>query len=473
MKKIFALTIVLCLTFSTLTLTFALNEPWYTEFVKTIKVEKDDLYPDTKWMNESYVEKRLKSYMEDSKLKGYLSPNESQVLNNILDEYIKMFWESSNHVYETENSVPENYKDGIAKSLHRSNPTGSDYRMFKNGKQIFICYSINQIESAIDLMTYGLIGEKDRVLDLNGVPTMADGVIMAVKLAGGEKEALEGKIQSPYVDAPEYAKAYIAYANKVGILNPVPQGSNWDDSQLTFEKYTSMLLRALGYEVVETSTDSYAITEKYAFSRLPSMDARFGTYYDSPSACNRPQYGEPLRNGDLVSLVDAALYENIKGMDKRAIDRLVEKNIVSKDLKKYMAGKDYFQKYSDAFWLPQADVSEYTKLIDGYQKEYPGIIFYSRGKQNYEMSLSGANEDKIGYMSINTYYKSLDEASDIYKELLVSLGASESKANGFVSSVLNNPSKSSDKKELIIDNIIIKSYYVDYNNIVVIEIFKK
>jgi hypothetical protein len=475
MKKILSLITIVVLLVSQFTMSFAGAYDREINFTKSLKVNNDNRYIKPSWVGEEYREKKLKLLLDESAKNGYLTVTEKATLNNMLDEYIKMFNESTEYVYATEDGIPEAYKDGIAKYLYRSNPTGPDFRMFKDGKQIFICYTIEHIESTMNLMTYGLINENDRVLDLNGVPSRSDGVVMAVKMLGGEKEALEGKISSPYIGVPEYAKAYVAYANKVGILESVPDGTQWDDSVLNLEEYGAMLVRVLDYKVADieyigsgeylvdgkkvAQKDLNAKSYENAYLDLPSMYQRLGTYYDAVSTFNKLQAGEPLRNGDMISLADKMLYETKSKSNVRLIDELTNKKIISKDLRRYMENKKYYEKFTDVPGNRPDDVSDFTKMLYSYEMDDSDIRCYSI-IANYD-KFYHKKENQIARIDIYSVYSSIEEAKIKAENILVDLGLSESKAERYVDKVVKESGKYKDSVDINFNGMKIEGNYFE------------
>lgn len=482
MKKIMSILIILTLLVGHTGMVFANSvEPewtWYKDFANSIEINSDDLYPDLPWVDEAYEEFRLKMYMDESEKRGYITASEKEFLNKILDDYIALFLESNTYVYENESRIPESYKDGISKTLHRSNTMGSDYRMFKDGQQVFLCYSIEQIESLIDLITYGIIDEDNRVTDLNGLPTRGDGVIMAVKMAGGEAEALNQSWDSPFVDVPDYAAAYIGYAYNTGILNPVKQGTVWDDSILTYRECIKFYLRSMDFIVSDGEDKDSIVTDKVAYARAPYMKGRFGTSNDSYFGGQKLQGGEPLRNGDLITLADDMLYKTIKDNSLRVIDRLVEKNVFDQQVKKYLDAKEYYDAYGDLNWVFGEDVNDFTKLLDLYDNNYREVRTSSFFLGQSALGSALEKENLIAMAQINLYSSSEDKAIEIIGDFMKDLGLSNSRSEKYAKQVINVPF---DKDvhdytwgyEVSFNELRVKTRYVKYNNVVVMYIYKK
>jgi hypothetical protein len=477
MKRLVSLIIVIVFVIGSIPITFATymgyDWSWYRDFTEELEVNTDDLYPNVPWFGEEYKEKRLKMYMDESEKRGYLTPAEKTLLSDILDSYINMFDETNEYLYSIE-EYSEREKLYFKKYIDKDR----DYRMFKDGKQIFICYTSSTIESLIDLMTYGIINENDRVLNLNAVPTRADGIIMAVKMYGGEDEALKGNIESPYIEVPEYAIPYVAYANKVGLLNPVVNGTKWDDSNLTYDEMRRFYTRVLEYKVSDGKEVDNVKTDSYAYACVPDMSSRFGTTYDYSRGGEVLQMGEPLRNGDLISIADKIINEKIKGSRKRLIDKHVDKKIVGKDLKKYMDIKDYFVMFDTNMFNRGEDVNDFTKLLYQYSRDYSQFSFVTFSSDHTAIGYRMEPENMIAYFQISTFNNSEDEAETLIYNVLVDLGLSDSKAEKYASSVLSVPFKRTKdvvtgEHEVKFNKLRIVSSYVDYNNLIVVEIYRK
>ena len=444
---------------------------YYNNFINSVDVTRPVTYDNLTWMEHDYTDQRLRAYVSDAETKGLISPSEAGKLNDLIDQYVLMFNESTDYVYATETKIPESYKAGIAKSLHRSNPTGSDYRMFKDGKQIYICYTIDHIEAVIDLMVYGLIDETSPFLDLNAIPTYADGVIMAVKLVGGEPQALQGNLTSPFVGVPEYAKDYIAYAHTYGILNKATEGTEWINDPLTFEQYTAMLLRGLEKPVTDEYVSGDILSAKFACTRLPSMLPRFGTFYDIQQSCNKPMAGEPMRNGDLISYANRLMYEDTFNTHQFVIDRLMEKNVVSIAAKDFMKAKDYYAIYYDVPGNRGNDINEFTKLLFDYDRTYPFLNFSSYVANYYEFW--SVPDNTLAKVTLATNYIDLNQAQGITSSILMDLGFSKNEVNAYMTKMMTTKHKTNDRHILSGNGYTIEGCYVDYNDIIVLNFLKK
>jgi len=484
MKRLIVLTITLCIIVGMLPAGFAEEQTyewtWYKEFTKSIKVKNDHLYPDVSWMDKDYEEDRLRLYMDESVRQGYLSLTEQEMLTRILDDYIDLLKESNEYIYSLEKDIDGKTKPTIDLTLQRSAYYQRDYRMYKAGEEVYQYFAPAQIESLIDLVTLGLVNEGDRVIQLNEVPTRSDGIIMAVKLLGDEDAALTGVYPSLYTGVPEYAKPYVDYASVVGILNPVTKESKWDDGDLSYEEWLRFLIRCLGYKVSDGSDKDSIETDRLAYSQDISMAQRLGTTYSSLKGTHVLPSETPLRNGDLISMVDLLMKENFKGTYERVLDRLVEKQIVSKALKYYMDTKDYYDKHGDLQWVYGEDVSDFTKRLYMCVQDHEQVIYGSYFHDMNELggSLDPQKDKIIGKIRISTYYNDESQAQDIIEGIVADFGLSKSRAKRYAKSVIEEPF-TRDKyeygwgHEAEFNGLRVKTHYVDYNDIIVMELFKQ
>lgn len=97
---------------------------------------------------------------------------------------------------------------------------------------------------------------------MNGVGTNADGSVnydlsggadrqtattMLVRLLGKEQAASQGSWRLPFADYSAWAKPYVGYAYKNGLVNGLSAESFGGTKAITAQQYITMLLRALGY----------------------------------------------------------------------------------------------------------------------------------------------------------------------------------------------------------------------------------
>jgi len=292
-------------------------------------INKDVIYSSDYLENVSNIGEKFILMLNDSYNKKYISKEEYDKLQSMVNDFADIFNYSNNYLYE-KGEIDEFNWNHSKKVLG-----GIEYKYFKDGQRIYLCYGIRHIKAAMDFVTYGLLDLDDRLLNLNDLATKSDGIIMAVKLSGGEKKALEGTYKSAYAGVPEYAEKYVAYAVNKGLIESAPEGTVWDDSDFNFDEMTSLYARVLGNKVSSEGKEGY-YTKENTPSLLPYMDYRLGAYLDIGAGAVKLESGEAVRNSDLISMANKILYRKFRDQGIRVIDNLVNEGIVSKDVKNHI-----------------------------------------------------------------------------------------------------------------------------------------
>ena len=106
-------------------------------------------------------------------------------------------------------------------------------------------YTAEEKRDADVLYTLGLVQGSDKGYELYRVPTRAEALVMAVRLAGGENDDTE--YMNPFTDTPAWANKYAAYAWAAGIAQGTGEGVYGFDKPVTSRDYATMMLRVLGY----------------------------------------------------------------------------------------------------------------------------------------------------------------------------------------------------------------------------------
>ncbi len=83
---------------------------------------------------------------------------------------------------------------------------------------------------------------------LNDTSTRLEAIIIFIRLAGNEQNALERNLQHPFVDVPEWAGPYVGYAYAMGITKGVDDKNFGTDESLTANQFVTFVLRTLGYD---------------------------------------------------------------------------------------------------------------------------------------------------------------------------------------------------------------------------------
>ena len=99
------------------------------------------------------------------------------------------------------------------------------------------------------LYTLGLVQGSDKGYELYRVPTRAEALVMAVRLAGGEND--ETEYVNPFTDIPAWAHKHAAYAWSAGLVQGTADGIYGFDKPITQRDYATMMLRVLGYSDAE------------------------------------------------------------------------------------------------------------------------------------------------------------------------------------------------------------------------------
>lgn len=93
--------------------------------------------------------------------------------------------------------------------------------------------------------------------DLQRDLTRLEGAVMAVRLMGLEKDALNCTYTHPYTDVPEWASGYVSVLWKRGLTEKTPDGCFHPGEPCTPEVFMTYMLSALGY----SSSELRSVTE--------------------------------------------------------------------------------------------------------------------------------------------------------------------------------------------------------------------
>ncbi|MCL2164748.1 MAG: S-layer homology domain-containing protein, partial [Oscillospiraceae bacterium] len=112
----------------------------------------------------------------------------------------------------------------------------------------------SQVESAQQLYELGLFmgvgadASGNPIFALDDSASRAQGIVMLIRLLGKEGEALRGAFRCPFVDVPEWALPYIAYAYENGLTRGVSDTSFDPDGAISAAQFLTFILRSLGYK---------------------------------------------------------------------------------------------------------------------------------------------------------------------------------------------------------------------------------
>lgn len=278
------------------------------------------------WYDEKDTRKRYIATIEEAFKKNFISENLKNELVNIVNEYADIL------VYSLEQQVKnkdisENAVNGNILRLEQFR----NGKYYMNGEQIYICYTKENIKAAIDLSILGLLNEGEYILDLNSLARRIDGVKMVARLTG-EDINLKGD-QSSYKN--------FAIENDLFLDDC---GDDWANQNLSHEELIYMFRRGFGYTVGDH--EDCDNTFKTMFTDGPSINYRWGSYYSN--MCVKLQAGEPLRNGDVLSLSREYLFENYNENYDRGIDYLLSNNNITDEERLYIFEEDYYNSYQES-----------------------------------------------------------------------------------------------------------------------------
>lgn len=317
---------------------------------------------------------------EDAVTKGFLEADQWAQLHEMIEFFDAKLLVSLN--YELENSG-DRYSAEFAQDLYEKEVKQFGY--LKNGlvdaegNPIYLCYNSVHLKDALDLSIYNILEKDDPVLDLRALTLKSEAVRLMVKAMGFEQEALSKHYEHPFVGAPENALAYIGLAYKKGWFGQVSPNTTWNENDLTSITYGEMYERSKGVDLVaEKWGDNPA---QYAID----LPRRLGTFEDVFKGKTLLGQGEPLRNGDLVSMVATMLDQTSSRYQYEPLKNLVKKNLLSQEALDFMNYQEYFVTYEDNDPIAQQIPYQYGKAFvnvggvihydgDGYLRKDPRAV---------------------------------------------------------------------------------------------------
>ena len=117
----------------------------------------------------------------------------------------------------------------------------------------------NYDHCADELNELGLFLGTENGYELDKPATRAQAVTMLVRLLGKEDEALNNSelYSTPFSDVPEWAAPYIGYAVNNGLVNGMTETTFVPNTNCTAQMFATLLLRALGYDDINSGDFSY------------------------------------------------------------------------------------------------------------------------------------------------------------------------------------------------------------------------
>lgn len=164
-------------------------------------------------------------------------------------------------------------------------------------------YTESETRNADVLYTLGLVQGSDKGYELYRVPTRAEALVMAVRLAGGEND--ETEFANPFSDIPAWAQKHAAYAYAAGLVQGTAEGIYGFDKPITQRDYATMMLRVLGYS--ETMGD-------FAWEQSVDFASRLGiACFDNDGVFTR---------ADMFAMTCNALDSRFKSGNDTLLERL-------------------------------------------------------------------------------------------------------------------------------------------------------
>lgn len=78
--------------------------------------------------------------------------------------------------------------------------------------------------------------------------TRTEAAVMLVRLLGAEKKALSETYDTPFTDVRDWAKPYVGWLYKHGMVKGIAPDQFGSDSRMTYQQYFILLLRCLDYD---------------------------------------------------------------------------------------------------------------------------------------------------------------------------------------------------------------------------------
>jgi hypothetical protein len=157
------------------------------------------------------------------------------------------------------------------------------------------------------------------VFSLDKTLTRIEALVLVIRLAGAEREALGFEGPNPFADVPGWADRYAAYARGAGIAAGVNEEHTLLDAErpVTRQEFTAFLLRVLQY--FEKDGD-------FEFSLALRKAHEINLY---PEPMEEGESGGLLR-GDAAVAMARALLTPLNGSGAELIEKLVEQGAVDK-----------------------------------------------------------------------------------------------------------------------------------------------
>ena len=278
------------------------------------------------WENEKNFEDKCISIMDQAFKKGLLSENKIKKLKEISYSYWDLVY--YNQELKKTDTSDEN------KKIYSTEGVFLD----RQGVTRYICYNNAHIKAAIDLSIYGLLEDDDPLFEMNTLATRGDFLRAYITLLGHKQEALSETIKHPFQNVPEEIDSYVSFAYNKGWLDDYKNESVWDDNNIDLTFCGKIAERALGgiIDKKELEKKSYYY-DIWIFPRL-------GAFEDVWNNRMVLSASEPMRRGDIVSMMSLGMKRLYKNQWTRVEDILMDEKIISHEAFDYVNGCDFFLK---------------------------------------------------------------------------------------------------------------------------------
>ena len=227
------------------------------------------------------------------------------------------------------------------------------------------------------------VGENDDGtpdFDLDRAPNRAEAITMVVRLMGKEKEALDGKWETPFTDVFEWAQPYVGYAYASGFTVGT-SGTTFGSADLvSASEFLTFILRALGY----SSSNEFRWDEAWVLS--DSLGVTSGEYNAETNSFKR---------SDVAHVSCNALTATEKSSGDELYKLLIENGAISEDKAERLgitAGKYSFDEELLSMYM-LADLNEIINCVNVYNwGSYPMNGVSDEQKVAFALVMSNAKE---------------------------------------------------------------------------------
>lgn len=166
--------------------------------------------------------------------------------------------------------------------------------------------------NANTLQALGLFNGTQNGFELTKTSTRAEAAAMLVRLLGGETQAFQeyNNTVHPFTDVSTWANPYINYLYSKGLTKGISETNFGSDNKVTGNEYTTMLLRALGYN------DQDGL---YKWNESLEYSISVGLLNQQEFTTLKPSAKKALLRDEMVKLSYKSLYTTMMGMDNKIL----------------------------------------------------------------------------------------------------------------------------------------------------------